>query len=55
MKSTTSLVYIIWNLLVLIGLIIMYFGGKITAGSYYLGIVGCGIWSTLISIYYDKE
>lgn len=55
MRSTNSLVYAIWNLIVLIGLIIMYFGGKITAGSYFLGLIGCGIWSTLINIYYDKE
>lgn len=55
MKSTTNLIYTIWNLIVLISLIIMYFGGKITADSYYLGLIGCGIWSTLISIYHDKE
>lgn len=55
MKSTTNLVYVIWNLTVLIGLIIMYFEKEITTDSYYLGLIGCGIWSTLISIYHDKE
>ena len=55
MKSTTTLAYAIWNLITLICLIIMYFEGKITAGSYYLGLIGCGIWLTLINIYHNKE
>ena len=55
MKQNTIITLTIWNLIVLICLIISYFMGRVTAGSYFLGLIGCGIWSTLINIYHDKE
>ena len=55
MKNNTIITLTIWNFVVLMCLIISYFMGKVTTGSYYLGLMGCGIWSTLISIYRDKE
>ena len=57
MKHTLALValLVIWEVIILVGLIISYFTHQITLGSYYIGLMGCGIWLTLINIYIDKE
>lgn len=55
MNRNLIIVLIIWEVALLIALIIGFFTHEITAGSYYLGLIGCGIWLTLINIYADKE
>ena len=55
MKHTVILLLVIWEVAILAGLIIGFFTHQITTGSYYMGLIGCGIWLTLINIYVDKE
>ena len=55
MKDKLLIVVLIWYLAILFGLIITFFLGKITTGSYYLGMIGMGIWLTLMNIYIDGE
>lgn len=55
MKHTLVALLVIWEVIILVGLIISYFTHQITLGSYYIGLMGCGIWLTLINIYIDKE
>lgn len=55
MKEKMAMLLIIWEVIMLVGLIISYCFGKMTTGSYYIGLIGCGIWLTLLNIYVDKE
>lgn len=55
MKDKLLIILLIWYLAILFGVIISYFMGKMTAGSYYLSLIGLGIWLTLINIFVDEE
>ena len=55
MKDKLLIVILIWYLAILFGLIIAFYMGRITTGSYYLGMVGLGVWLTLMNIYIDGE
>lgn len=55
MKDKLLIALLIWYLAILFGVIISYFMGKITAGSYYISMIGLGIWLTLINIFVDEE
>lgn len=55
MKDKLVILLVIWQLMVLIGLIVCYFMGAMTTGTYYLGLIGCGIWFTLINMCVNKE
>lgn len=55
MKDKLLVVLLIWYLAILFGLMITFFMGKMTIGFYYLGMIGLGIWLTLINIYMDEE
>ena len=50
MKDKLLAVLLIWHVAVLTGLVLTFFIGKITIGSYYLGMIGLGIWLTLINM-----
>ena len=55
MKDKLIIIMLIWYVAILIGLIVNYHIGKMTAGSYYTAMTGCGIWLILMNIYIDKE
>lgn len=55
MKDKLLAVLLIWHVAVLTGLVLTFFIGKITIGSYYLGMIGLGIWLTLINMLIDEE
>lgn len=55
MKDKLIIFITIWLIVCLIGLVACYFMGGITTGSYYNGLINCGIWLTLLNIYADKE
>lgn len=55
MKDKIIIFITIWLVICLIGLVVCYFMGGITTGSYYNGLINCGIWLTLLNIYADKE
>ena len=44
----------IWYTLMLLGLIVGYFIKEISTDAFYMGMIGCGIWLTLINVG-DKE
>ncbi len=55
MKDKLIIFIAIWLIVCLIGLVAFYFVGGVTTGSYYNGLINCGIWLTLLSLYADKE
>ena len=55
MKDKMIIFLTIWYAVVLVGLLISFFIGNIGIGPYYISMVGCGIWLTLLNIYVDKE
>ncbi len=55
MKDKLLTVLLIWHLAALFGVIISYFMGRMTVGSYYISLIGLGIWLTLINIFIDEE
>ena len=55
MKGKMIIFLMIWYVIILVGLIICYFMGSISTGSYYISMIGCGIWLTLLNMYADKE
>ena len=55
MKDKLLVVLLIWHLAILFGLIVSYFTGRMTVGSYYISLIGLGIWLTLINMFIDEE
>ena len=55
MKDKMIIFLTIWFAIVLVGLLICSFMGKISTGSYYISMTNCGIWLTLLNMYIDKE
>lgn len=55
MKDKMIVLLTIWYVTVLVGLVICYIMGKISTGSYYISMTGCGIWLTLLNMYANKE
>lgn len=55
MKDKMIIFLMVWYVIILVGLIICYFMGNISTGSYYTNMIDCGIWLTLLNMYIDKE
>ena len=55
MKDKLLVVLLIWYLAVLFGVIVSYFMGRMTVGSYYISMIGLGIWLTVINMFIDEE
>lgn len=55
MKDKLIIIMLIWYVAVLVGSIICYCIGRMTTGSYYITMTGCGIWLVLMNMYIDRE
>lgn len=53
-KNISALLSSLWMILVLIGLVLTWHNNEITTDTYYMSMIGCGIWLMLLNIY-NKE
>lgn len=53
-KDLSVLLNGLWVILVLVGLVLTWHDKGITTDTYYMSMIGCGIWLMLLNIY-NKE
>ena len=50
MGKAEKVFMIVWYTLIFLGLIVGYFTKEISTDTFYMGLIGCGIWSTLMNV-----
>ncbi len=53
-KDLSVLLSSLWAILILLGLLISWHTHNITTDTFYMSMIGCGIWLMLLNIY-NKE